>query len=128
MDGVLVTIECVHSRHRDKLRGLICKLDFEKACDKVEWNFLSYILQRMGFGLKWKKVDLGMCFFGFFFCPSKWIGFFKAQRVLFQGDLLSPFLFVIVGEVLSRMFSMATKANLIRSFKLALEAPMVSYL
>lgn len=35
VDGVLVANECLHSRHRDKSSGLICKLDPENANDKV---------------------------------------------------------------------------------------------
>lgn len=30
MNGVLVANECIHSRHRDKLLGVICMLDLEK--------------------------------------------------------------------------------------------------
>lgn len=32
---------------------MICKFDLEKAYDYVNWNFLDYILDRMGFGSKW---------------------------------------------------------------------------
>lgn len=55
-------------------------------------------------------------------------GFFKAQRGLRQGDPLSPFLFVIIGEALSKMISMATEANLICGFKPTTSALMVSHL
>lgn len=34
--------------------GLIYKLDTEKAYDHVSWDFVDYILYRMGFGMKWR--------------------------------------------------------------------------
>lgn len=43
-------------------------------------------------------------------------GFFQAQKGLRQGDLLSPFLFAIVGEALSRMIYAARDTNLITGF------------
>lgn len=52
----------------------------------------------------------------------------KAQRGIRQGDPLSPFLFVIIGEALSRMFSMAMDSNLISGFCPASSAPSVSHL
>lgn len=42
---------------------------------------------------------------------------FKASRDLRQGDSLSPFLFMIVVEALSALFSKAKEYGLIRSFK-----------
>ena len=32
-------------------KGLICKLDIEKAYDSVNWQFLMRVMQKMGFGL-----------------------------------------------------------------------------
>ena len=51
-------------------------------------------------------------------------GFFQAQRGLRQGDPLSPFLFVIVAEALSRMAAQAEKQNLIRGFRVTRTAPI----
>lgn len=49
---VLVANECVHSKFRNRSSGLLCKLDLEKAYDRVDWRFLTYMLRRTGFGDK----------------------------------------------------------------------------
>ena len=54
LDGVLIANECIHSRKKEKRPGLICKLDLEKAYDRVDWDFLQYLMRRMGFGVKWR--------------------------------------------------------------------------
>ena len=40
MEGVVILHETIHEMHRKKLDGIILKLDFEKAYDKVNWDFL----------------------------------------------------------------------------------------
>lgn len=44
LDNVLVANECLLSRHKEVMWGLICKLDLEKAYDTVDWEFLSYLM------------------------------------------------------------------------------------
>jgi subtilisin-like proprotein convertase family protein len=36
-----------------KLKGIILKLDFEKAYDKVNWNFMLEVLRKKNFPGKW---------------------------------------------------------------------------
>jgi hypothetical protein len=43
----------VHSVHKSKEPGVILKLDYEKAYDKVNIEFLLEILRDRGFGDRW---------------------------------------------------------------------------
>jgi hypothetical protein len=40
LEGVVILHETVHELRREKMKGIIMKLDFEKAYDKVSWPFL----------------------------------------------------------------------------------------
>jgi hypothetical protein len=44
MEGVVVLHETIHELHKRKKNGVILKLDFEKAYDKVKWPFLQHVL------------------------------------------------------------------------------------
>jgi hypothetical protein len=41
LDVVVTLHEIVHELHSKKLNGVILKLNFEKAYDKVKWSFLQ---------------------------------------------------------------------------------------
>lgn len=43
LNGVLIVSKCIHSRVKDE-PDLLCKWDLEKAYDRVDWTFLSYML------------------------------------------------------------------------------------
>ena len=52
LDAVLIANEAVDSILRGKEKGILCKLDIEKAYDHIRWDFLMQMLRRMGFGSK----------------------------------------------------------------------------
>jgi hypothetical protein len=49
MEGVIV----LHEMHRKKQSGLILKIDFEKAYDKINWPFIQQTLRMKGNSSKW---------------------------------------------------------------------------
>jgi hypothetical protein len=49
LESVVVAHEIVHSLHKSGAPGLILKLDYEKAYDRVSWNFLFDMLTSRGF-------------------------------------------------------------------------------
>ena len=53
LDASLIANEVIDSWQKRKEKGLICKLDIEKAYDSINWQFLLKALQKMGFGSKW---------------------------------------------------------------------------
>ncbi|XP_071704195.1 uncharacterized protein [Rutidosis leptorrhynchoides] len=53
LDGALVANEVVEDLKRNKKHGLIFKVDFEKAFDSLNWDYLLEVMKCMGFGTKW---------------------------------------------------------------------------
>lgn len=49
LDGVVILHETLHVLRRRKLRGVILKIDFEKAYDSVKWEFVEEVMRRKGF-------------------------------------------------------------------------------
>lgn len=52
LESVVTAHEILHSIHHQKLDGLVIKLDYEKAYDKVNLDFLGETLKLRGFGNK----------------------------------------------------------------------------
>ena len=55
LDASLIANEVIDSWKKRGEKGLICKLDIEKAYDSVNWQFLMRVMQKMGFGVKWRS-------------------------------------------------------------------------
>ncbi|RVW98564.1 hypothetical protein CK203_032228 [Vitis vinifera] len=121
MDIVLITNEAIDSILKSNRGAILCKLDIEKAYDYVDWSFLLAVLEKMGFGEKWCswiKWCLSTVRFSVLENGSP-AGFFQSSRGLRQGDLLSPYLFVVVMEafscLLKRVVAGGLKMNMEKS-------------
>jgi hypothetical protein len=53
MEGVIILHETIHELHRRNESGVILKINFEKAYDKVKWSFVKQVLQMEGFLSQW---------------------------------------------------------------------------
>ena len=97
---------------------MIRKLDLEKAYDHVNWEFLLYLIQRCGFFEKWRR------WISFFISTIRFCilvngspcGFFQSSQGIRQGDPLSPLLFVLVMEALSRLIDKSSGVGLLSCF------------
>src|SRR5215216_1620856 len=52
-DGVTLLHEILKESKVHKQQGVILKIDFEKAYDKVNWDFLFYCCKQKGFSEDW---------------------------------------------------------------------------
>ena len=117
-------------KRRSRKEGLVFKIDFEKAYDHVDWDFLDHVLERKGFSLRWRSWMRG-CLSSATFAilvngnAKGWVKAFIGPR---QGDPLSPFLFTIVVDVLSRLIVRAKEKGVFEGFLVDKDRTRVSYL
>ena len=96
--------------HKQSLAILL--LDFEKAYDKVDWDFLEAVLLKLGFPCAWIKgvsalyrhASSSVLFSGGYGT------LFPISRSVRQGCPLAPFLFILFGEALSSFLRSSTVA------------------
>jgi hypothetical protein len=56
LEGVVVLHETIHELQRRKMDGVIFKIDFKKACNKVKWSFLQQTMRMKGFSPEWCEL------------------------------------------------------------------------
>ncbi|XP_038991297.1 uncharacterized protein LOC120114449 [Hibiscus syriacus] len=90
------------------------KIDLQKAFDTLHWGFLSYVLRALNIPIKfinWVEACFTEARFSISFNGTL-IGYFKGARGIRQGDPLSPILYVISMNVLSRILNLAAEKGL----------------
>ncbi|RVX05595.1 Transposon TX1 uncharacterized 149 kDa protein [Vitis vinifera] len=95
LDAVLIANEIVDERRRLGEEGVVFKIDFEKAYDHMKWDFLDHVLEKKGFGPRWRKWMSG--------CLSS-----VSYAILVNGS---------AKDVLSRMLMRAEERNMMEGFR-----------
>jgi hypothetical protein len=106
-ENQLIVQEILHSFKKRKVKGgfVALKLDLQKAYDRVNWGFLSTVLKKFGFSpqfIGWIMECISTVSFSVLVNGGK-TKHFLPSRGLRQGDPLSPYLFILCQEVLSRL-------------------------
>ncbi|XP_035545050.1 uncharacterized protein LOC109016147 [Juglans regia] len=130
-ENISLTQEMVHSINK-KIHGgnVVLKLDMAKAYDRVDWDFLLGVLFAFGFSNSFCSL-IRECI------STPWYsilmngttkGFFKGGRGLRQGDPLSPYLFIILQEILSRLIKQSVEEKRFGQFSQARGTRLISHL
>ena len=103
-ENVRLISDLIHYADKLKQKGIAVFLDFKKAFDSIDWNFLLETLQLFNFGhdiQNWIKIfynNVTSCVLNNGHAST----FFSLQRGVRQGCPLSGILFVLGIELLSR--------------------------
>ena len=102
--------DCLDFANSSNIGGALLSLDQEKAFDRVDWNFLQQVLTAMNFGPSfrtWVRL-MYTTLYSRILINGALGGPFSISRGVRQGCPLSPLLYVLAAEPISRAIQDAT--------------------
>lgn len=132
-DNVLIAFEMIHfmrGKKGSQVGEVALKLDISKAYDRVCWKYLWYMIKSMGFSDKWVRwmklcvtiVQYNVCLNG------NMAGPIIPRRGLKQGDPISPYLFLLCAEGLSKALEIKANSGEINGCRISSNAPAIIHL
>lgn len=131
VENILLAQEIIRDiRMRTKTTNVVVKLDMTKAYDRLSWVFLNKVLSQFGF-------SEGLIDMVYRLLSNNWYsilingrthGFFKSSRGVKQGDPLSPALFIIAAEALTRGLNALWENEEFKGYGLPKWSPNINHL
>lgn len=106
------------------------KTDMSKAYDRVEWDFIELVMQQMGFHaiwINWIMQCITTVTYSFLINDAVY-GAVQPQRGIRQGDPLSPYIFILCGEVLSSLCKSEEREGNLQGVRVVRGSPRINHL
>ncbi|XP_048619867.1 uncharacterized protein LOC125590358 [Brassica napus] len=132
-DNVLITHEILHTLKNSEAVvncSMAVKTDMSKAYDRLEWNFIETVLLRFGFASHLVALIM-QCVTSVtysFLVNDSVHGRVIPSRGIRQGDPLSPYLFILCGEILSGLCKRAQRSGHLAGLRISIPAPRLNHL
>ncbi|KAJ1704151.1 hypothetical protein LUZ63_003930 [Rhynchospora breviuscula] len=130
-ENIILVKEVLHSFSRSdfKHKTFMLKADINKAFDKLDWNFLERAMRYLNIPEKiisimlssFKRAKVTITING------QGDGFIQPTQGLRQGCPMSPYIFIIAMEVLSRWLQEAHTRGLLQGVRLAHTSPIITH-
>lgn len=116
-ENVLLAVELIRKYESPTCgKSSMLKIDIRKAFDTICWDFVIKVLQAQGFPpifVTWIRECISTPRFSVAI-NGELAGFFPGKKGLRQGDAISPYLFIMVMEVLSKLLEKAVEDGAFR--------------
>ena len=109
---------------------MFLKLDISKAFDKVKWNYINEVMERLGFNEKWRRWVMKCISSASYsiLLNGNPVGKIIPNKGIRQGDPISPYLYLLCTEGISSIIQNSIQTGKIHGFKASRTGPAISHL
>nr|XP_009592913.1 uncharacterized protein LOC104089672 [Nicotiana tomentosiformis] len=129
-ENIFLAQEIVHGiRKWNKGGNIVMKLDMSKAYDELSWGFLTNVLRKMNVSKPVIELIPRLIAHNWYsiLINGTRYGFFKSTRGLKQGDHLSPSLFILAVESLTKALNRLNGNNQFIGFSMSNKGPKINH-
>ncbi|XP_076913004.1 uncharacterized protein LOC143571474 [Bidens hawaiensis] len=130
LDTPLILNELILWMKRSRRKGMLFKVDIEKAYDSLCWGFSDEVMKQMNFPDRWRgwvMAIISMSKASILVNGSPTLEF-VGSKGLRQGDPISPFLFIFAMEALTGFMKEACVLDVFKGIKVNGDGPLLSHL